>query len=76
MNLENLNDLEEIMYALEHTDGAFSAIVINNEKVKLFLEKYDIAETGNSGASSRGKNYEFVNEILTDILYELAEYGR
>lgn len=73
MNFKNLNDLEEITDALEHTDGMFSAIVISNKKVKLFLEKHDIIETGNSGASSRGKNYDLFKDIFYDILYELME---
>lgn len=73
MYFKNLEDLEEIMDALENTDGVFSAIVINNKKVKLFLEKYKIIETGNSGSSAKGTNYDFVRNIFTDIFYELLE---
>ena len=73
MYLKNLEDLEEIMDALENTDGVFSAIVINNKKVKLFLEKHKIIETGNRGSSAKGTNYNLVRDIFTDIFYELLE---
>lgn len=73
MNLNNLNDLDEIMDALEGTDGVFSAIVIKNKKVKLFLEKHEIIETRNSGSSAKGKNYDLFRNIFIDILYELLE---
>lgn len=56
--------LDEIMDALEDTDGIFTSLIMDNHSLSKFLEELGVIKTNARGAAYKGERYTELREIL------------